>query len=153
MAKTFVVFDAAIGAIGKGDLKLSDTYRCYILSAGWTPDYNTSTIASFSAALCNKLSGSWSKGRTLGLCDWTQSAAGVWKFVPAVDPLTFCASSGFNLSAQYGIIAASTAGAHAVKNPPLGYWEISSAEVVATQINLDFPADGVFDTSQVDQTV
>ena len=52
------------------------------------------------------------------------------------------------------IVSASTnAGGHQVKDSPLGYWEISTAEVVATQINLVFPADGLFDTSQSDQTV
>lgn len=153
MAKTFVVFDAAIGAIGKSDLNLSDTYRCYLLSAGWTPDYATSTMASISGAICTQLSASYTSGRGVGLCDWTQSAAGVWKFVPATDPVTFCATSGSNLSAQYAIVAASGAGATKAADPPLGYWEISTAEVVATQINLDFPADGLFDTSAADKTV
>lgn len=147
MAKTVVVFDAAVGALGKGSINLSDTYRCYLMSAGWSPDYNTSTFASLTAQFCTQLSGNFSEGRSLGLCDWTRTAAGVWRFTPATDPLTFCASSGTNLSAQYAAVVASGG------SIPLCYWEISTAEVVASRIILDFPADGLFDSSAVDKTV
>lgn len=154
MAKTFVVFDAAVGALLNGDLNASDTYRMYLMSAGWTPDYGTSTIASMTAQFVTKLSGSWSEGRAVGLCGMTRSAAGVWKFdCSATGSTQFTASSGTNICAQYAILAVSAGGAHAAGNPPLGYWEVSTAEVVATQINIDHPAGGFFDTSAADKTV
>ena len=136
----------------QGDLALSNTFRCYLLD-NWTPDYSTSTIASLTAAITQNLSGSWSEGRAFSVIgDITRTAAGVIKFV--LPDITFTASSGINLTARYGVVAASGAGAHAMGDADLlGYWEVSTADIIATQLNLTLPTDGLFDTSAADKTV
>lgn len=146
MANTFIVFDAFKKAMFLGQAHLSDTYRVYIMSAGWTPSIATSTVASMTAQLCQKLSSSWSDGRQLAaLPDVTISAAGVIRV--DISDIAFTASTGTNLSAQYAFIAKSGAGAHKTADPPMGYWALSSAEVVASQINCTIDASGIFETS------
>lgn len=152
MAKTFVVFDNAILNILQGDLALSNTFRCYILD-NWTPDYATSTIASVTAAITPNLSATASGGRAFAsIGDITRTAAGVIKFT--LPDITFTASSGTTMTCRYGLVAASATGSHDMVDAGLlGYWEISSADIAASQLNLTMPTDGLFDTSAADKTV
>lgn len=140
MAKTIVIFDSAKRELMTGGLNLSDTYRLYLLTAGWTPSIDTSTRASLTAYMCPTISGDRTAGRQFSaIGDFTKTADGVLKF--DLPDITCTASTGTNLSAMYGVIIASAA------TMPLLYWEISTAEVVASQINITMPTEGVFETS------
>lgn len=146
MAKTVVIFDSAKLALMTGGMNLSDTYRCALLSAGFTPSIDISDIAnSISSFMHTKGSAGLADrvvnppgGGSLG-DQFTKTADGVLKF--DLSDVAFTASSGENLCAQYGVIYASGA------TIPLAYWELSTAEVVASQINVQWPAAGVFETS------
>lgn len=149
MAKTVIIFDSAKLALMTGGLNLSDTYRVALLSAGWTPSIDISDFGnSISSFQCTGVSGGPVAGGQRqaaspgggGLGDqFTKTADGVLKF--DLSDIAFTATSGSNISAQYGVIVASGA------TIPLAYWELSTAEVVASQINVQWPAAGIWETS------
>jgi len=109
MAKTVVIFDSAKLALMTGGMNLSDTYRCALLSAGWTPSIDISDIAnSISSFMHTKGSNGLADrvvnppaGGSLG-DQFTKTADGVLKF--DLSDVAFTASSGENLCAQYGVV-------------------------------------------------
>lgn len=143
---TIVIFDRAKLGLLTGDVNLSATMRGWLMSTGWTPNIDTSTIASLTTYFHTKLSGSFSDGRRINppgggtLADQvTKTADGVLKF--DLSDVAFTASSGASLSAQYGVVAKSGG------TIPILYWQLSTAEVVATQVTVQWPAAGLFETS------
>lgn len=144
---TFVVFDSFKLAVFRGDTNFSGTYRCMLMSAGWTPNLQTSTVASLTGAFCTQLSNyptATSRqvlgAGTTGGAFITLTLTGVIKF--DLTDIAFTATSGSQLSAQYGCLYKS-----ASQTVPMGYWQLSSAEVVGSQINITWPAAGLFETS------
>ncbi|NIV38600.1 MAG: hypothetical protein GWN58_57040, partial [Anaerolineae bacterium] len=136
MANTIVIFDAAKLALLNSSYNLSATMRATLMSTGWTPSIDASTVASLSTYFATKFSG----GATSKQCPGpdqavalvTKTADGVIKF--DLSDIAFTASSGTNLSARYGLVYPSGG------TIPVLYWEISSDEVVASQINVTWPS-------------
>ena len=150
MAKTFVVFDIAKHALMTGGMNLSNTFRCALISAGaWTPAIDDATATLTSTAI----EGTWAHQKGSGtvavaVCNppgngtlgnqFTKSAAGVYKF--DLSDVAITASTGSNITSQYAVVYESAGMA-------LGFWEISSAAIVASQVNITWPASGLFETS------
>jgi hypothetical protein len=146
MAKTVVIFDSAKLALMTGGLNLSDTYRCALLTAAWTPSIDISDFGNSISSFANPNASGGDAVRVVNppgggaLGDqFTKTADGVLKF--DLSDVAFTASTGLNICAQYGVIYASGA------TVPLAYWELSTGEVVASQINVQWPAAGIFETS------
>jgi hypothetical protein len=149
---TFVVFDIAKLGMGRALVNLSATYRAAPWS-GATPSIDTSTMASLTAGMTvANLSASGqtaavgSAGRQLAppgdgalSAQWTKTADGVIKF--DLSDIAFTASSGANITANHVIIWRSGT------TLPLGYAELSTGTIVASQINVQWPAEGLFETS------
>lgn len=150
MAKTFVIFDIAKHALMTGGMNLSNSYRCALISAGaWTPTIDDLTATLTSTAI----DATWAHqkgsagaatrklvppgGGTLAN-QWTKTANGVYKF--DLSDIALTASTGFNITTQYAVVYESAGMA-------LGFWEISTAAIVASQVNITWPADGLFETS------
>lgn len=138
MADTFVVFDKAKLAVLTGGLNFSDTFRCALMSAGWTPSMDTSTVASLTSFWHTKGSAGQAD-RKVGLSTVTYTAAGVIKF--DLSDVVFTASTGTNISAMYGVVYGSA------QTIPMGYWVLSVSEIVSNQITIQWPAAGLFETS------
>lgn len=139
MGKTVVIFDKAKRELMTGGLSLSDTFRLVLLSGGWTPSIDTSTMGSVCANIHAKASGGNANRQILPIGDFTKTADGVLKF--DLSDIAVTASSGENLCARYGVIYGSG------QTVPLLYWELSTAEVVASQINVQWDSAGLFETS------
>lgn len=146
MANTFVVFDKMkLGCIN-GDEHFSGTYRGALMSTGWTPSMATSTLASLTTYFCTQLSGNPADkakqilGAGQATAFITLTAEGIVK-VDLTD-INFTASSGLTLSSKYGVLWRSKSA-----TVPMGYWELSTTEVVNSQINITWPTGGLFETS------
>jgi hypothetical protein len=139
MGKTVVIFDKAKRELMTGGLNLSDTFRVALLSAGWTPSIDTSSVASLTAYFHAKASAGQAVRQIMPIGDFTKTADGVLKF--DLSDIAVTASSGENICARYGVIYGSG------QTVPLAYWELSTAEVVASQINIQWDSAGVFETS------
>jgi len=139
MGKTVVVFDKAKIGLLSGDLKLSDTYRVALLSGGWTPSIDTSTVVSVTTYFHLKASAGQADRQIANVGTVAKVTDGVIKF--DLDDIAVTASTGENICARYGVLFASGGAI------PLAYWELSTAEVVASQINVQWDSAGVFETS------
>jgi len=147
-AGTFNIYDSAKLRIGRGELNLSQTFFvCVTHSASYTPNIDDSDYGGSISAGVLLLSGNDAVrqvGTGVGL--WTKTAAGVMKF--DLSDVNLTASSGVNLSAKYCVLLADNGAAATTSYVPVGYFELSvGSSVVASQINITWPAAGVFETS------
>lgn len=145
MATTVAMFDSMKMALLGSTEHLSKTFRVALMSAGWTPDMNTSTVASLTSKFVALVGGNTRQcpgpGQVTALL--TLSAAGRVKF--DLSDIALTASTG-NVSARYGaVFRSATDGAYNVVTPAL-YWEVSSTEVVANIINVTWPSGGLLKT-------
>jgi len=146
MAATLVMFDKWKEEMLLGNVGLSDTFLVALLSAGWTPSIDTSSVTnSLSTYFCASASGGDAirslnppGGGTLS-DQVTKTANGVIKI--DFSDVAITASSGVNMDCQYGVIYPS-AGA-----VPFAYWEISSAAITVSQLSITWPAAGLIETS------
>ena len=142
MANTIGFFNSYLIRQWTGGANLSATVRACLLSAGWTPDRDTSDFdTSISAYVAESASG----GDAIRQCaspgggnQVTLSATNVVKF--DLSDVVFTASSGVNLDGQYVVLIESTG------SIPIAYYEISTASVAATQLLVTWP-DPIFETS------
>lgn len=142
-AGTIVIYDSAKLMLGRASLNLSQTFAIALAhSASYTPNIDDSTFASGSFLL---LSGN-GVSRVAGVGLWTKTAAGVMKL--DLSDINLTASSGVNLSAKWAVLFAQNAAAATASYVPVMYFDLSTGgEVVASQINITFPAEGLFETS------
>lgn len=150
---TIIVFDTAKEDLLTGGQNLSDTYRCALCSASYTfsvglsqgmdtlcAHIHTKGSADASAIFTGAVDRKVNPPGGGGLGDQlTITAAGKLKF--DLSDVNFTASSGTNICAKYGLVYASGA------TNPLGFWTLSTAEVVASQINVTWPSAGLFEVS------
>lgn len=143
MADTFILFDSFISRLFKGDDSLSKTMRCGLMATTTVPNLDTSTIGSI--AFAASASGGSATRRvnpsgdgTIG-AQFTKTASNAFKF--DLSDVVFTATSGGQLSVGVGVVFTS---ASAI---PVGYWQISTALVTASQFTVQWPADGIFETS------
>lgn len=145
MATTVAMFDSMKLALLNSTEHLSETFRVALGSAGWTPDMNTSTVASLTSKFVALAGGNTKQcpgpGQAAALI--TLSAAGRVKF--DLSDIALTASTG-NVSARYGFVFKSaTEGSYNTITPAF-YWEVSSTEVVANIINVTWPSGGLMKT-------
>lgn len=134
---TIVFFDSGKHELFTGGINLSATYRCALLSAGWTPNIDISSYAdSISSFACQQLSGTVAAirdcpgpGQVVG--DVTQSGTEIFNF--DLSNIVFTASAALDLSARYAVLVQSGV------DTPLAYMELSTAEVVAHEIEIIWP--------------
>jgi hypothetical protein len=134
---TIVFFDKGKEELFTGGMNLSATYRCALLSSGWTPDIDISSYAnSISSFAHTDLSGTVAAirncpgpGQVVG--DVTQSGALIFNF--NLSDIIFTASAALDLCAQYAVLIQSGV------DTPLAYMELSSAEVVAHEVEIIWP--------------
>lgn len=112
--------------------------RVRLLKDSYTPDISASTSGSIGAPQTNGESDAVDK--TLSNVVVTASANGNWKL--DADDIVFTATSGGNLTAQYCLVH--NASANFV---PLFLARLSTGAVVASQITVQFAAEGLFDFS------
>ena len=114
-----------------------------LLKAAYTPDISASTSATIFAAGNPQTNGTaGATFKTLGSVVVTASANGNWKFDAADAVIT--ASSGTNLSAQYAFVFQRSASGGFV---PIFLAQLSTGDVVASQITVTFAAEGLYDFS------
>lgn len=147
-AGTFNIYDSAKLLLGNGGLSLSQTFHvCLTHSASYTPNIDDSDFGASISAGAILLSGdaiTRQVGTGVGL--WTKTADGVMKF--DLSDVNFTASTAINLSAKYCVLMADNAAAATTSYVPVGWFELSvGSSVVASQINIQWPAEGVFETS------
>lgn len=145
MATTVVMFDSMKMALLNSTEHLSETFRVALGSSGWTPDINTSTVASLTSKFVALAGGNTRQcpgpGQVVALI--TLSAAGRVKF--DLSDIALTASVG-NVSARYGFgFKSATEGSYNTITPCF-YWEVSSVEVVANIINITWPSGGLIKT-------
>lgn len=153
MAGTLVMFDSWKEELLLGNVGFSDSFRCALLSAGWTPSID---ISSMSLSICSFIAASASNqagARFTGAADRkvappgggtlsdqiTKTADGVIKL--DLSDLVFTASSGINMDVQYLVGYASAV------DTPAFYWEISTGALTVSQFTVQWPAAGLFETS------
>lgn len=145
MATTVAMFDSMKLALIGGTEHLSKTFRVALMSAGWTPDLNTSTVASLTSKMVALAGGHTRQcpgpGQVVALV--TLSAAGRVKW--DLSDIALTASAG-NVSARYGVVFKSAADGGYGSVIPAVYWEVSSTEVVANIINVTWPSGGLVKT-------
>ena len=119
------------------DLNANKIYA-RLLKDSYTPDISASTSGSIGAVQTNGESGAEEK--TLSSVVVTASANGNWK-IDAAD-IVFTASPGTNLTAQYCLIFNASA-----SFVPVFLARLSTGAVVASQITVQFAAEGLYDFS------
>lgn len=146
MGTTFIRFNPALDGHGRATMSFSVTFRCALMNDSWTPDNDTSTIASLTSVWCTSASGGQAdrrcqppNGGSLG-SQWAYVSDGVYKF--DLSDVAITATAGQEIDARYGLIYASAA------MRAEGYWEISVTAVAAQQFTAQFPSAGIFDTSR-----
>jgi len=147
-AGTFNIYDSAKFRIGAAELNLSQTFFVVLThSASYTPNIDDSDFGASISAGCITLSGddiTRQIGTGVGL--WTKTADGVLKF--DLSDVNLTATSGSNLSAKYAVVLADGGATGTTSYIPVGWFELSvGSSVVASQINITWPAAGVFETS------
>jgi len=147
-AGTFNIYDSAKLLMGRAGLNLSQTFYVVLThSASYTPNIDDSDYGASISAGAILLSGNGvtrQVGTGVGL--WTKTAAGVMKF--DLSDVNLTASTGINLSAKYCVLLAENGAAATTSYLPVGYFQLSvGSSVVASQINIQWPAAGVFETS------
>lgn len=120
------------------------TFRGVLLNQAAAPDMNTSTMASLNASIVvlsgnATLTGRQIVGTSAAYADVTLTAAGIMKI--DLSDMAFTASTGTNMTAKFGALYKSRSA-----TAPVFFWEISTASVVASQINVTWPSGGVFTT-------
>ncbi len=111
-----------------------------LLKDTYTPDISASTSGSIGAAQTNGESDAVDK--TLSNVVVTASANGNWKL--DADDAVFTATSGGNLTGQYCLVHARSSSPAFV---PLFLARLSTGAVVASQITVQFAAEGLYDFS------
>lgn len=112
-----------------------------LLKNSHTPDISMSTSPSINADL-QTLGKAGATFKTLVSVVVEASATGNWKFDAA--DIIFTASSGFNLTAQYALVWQRSVSGGFV---PLFLSQLSTGAIVASQITVQFAAEGLFDYS------
>lgn len=145
-AGTINIYDSAKYKLGLGLLNLSQTFVIAIThSASYTPNIDDSDYGASISKGVILLSGN-AATRVIGVGVWTKTAAGVMKF--DLSDVNVTASTGINLSGKYGIVLAQNGAAATVSYLPVAYFQLSAgSSVVASQINITWPAAGLFETS------
>ena len=145
-AGTINIYDSAKYKLGLGLLNLSQTFVIAIThSASYTPNIDDSDYGASISKGVILLSGGGAT-RVIGVGVWTKTAAGVMKF--DLSDVNITASTGLNLSGKYGIVLAQNGAAATTSYLPVAYFQLSAgSSVVASQINITWPAAGLFETS------
>lgn len=145
MANTIAMFDSFKRALMAGSEHMSKTFHVGIMSAGWTPDMNTSTVASLTSKMVALVGGNSRQCPGVGqvVANITVSAAGRVRF--DLSDLAVTASVG-NMSARYGCGWRSATDGQLNAVVPCFYWEISTTEIVANILNIQWPSGGIFKT-------
>lgn len=146
MATTVILFNSFIRAVHTGGASLSKTYRVALATSSWTPNNDTSAVASLSSAWCTSASG----GDAYRQCappgngtladQFTAVSDGVFKF--DLSDCVVTATSGQQLDVRY-VHYVQSAGAI-----PMGYYEVSITSVAAAQFTVQHPSAGIFVTGR-----
>lgn len=115
------------------------------MSAGWTPDMNTSTVASLTSKMVALVGGNTRQCPGVGqlVANITLSAEGRIRY--DLSDIAVTANVG-NMSARYGVGFRSATDGEYAAVVPCFYWEISSTEVVANILNIQWPSGGLLKT-------
>jgi len=149
-AGTFIFLDSAKLLIMGGAFHLSATHVVGLVHSASVGalDIDTSTQASMTALT---LSGDVIYKTQGAISVITKTAAGVLKY--DMSDINMTASSGVTLSAKWAVVLSpmqisGTVATVTSSFVPIGFFELSvGSEVVASQINITWPAAGVFETS------
>lgn len=133
---------AMFGVNEKLDISANPVYIA-LLKTAFTPDISASTSATIFAAGNPQTNGTaGATNKALANVVVTASANGSWKF--DADNAIISASSGTNLSARYALVYQSSATGGFV---PIFLASLSTGDVVASQITVQFDAEGLYDFS------
>lgn len=139
MANTVVVFDSwKLYAPSGAGINASATHRMYLLSTG-PANIDTSSFANSLSSLVASSASGGRADRQLAGVTWAKVSTGVIRW--DCNDVTFTATAGQSLNVQYGLVRQSNI------DIPMCYWEISTAQVVATQFGISIPATGMWETS------
>ncbi len=145
MAGTFILFGSTKQGFLLDWVTLSATCRGTLVKSDWTPLNQTFSNGDTAVSTKVTLSGGGTSRQLVGpgqvLPLVTQSSSQVIKV--DFSDVAFTASAGIDLSAQYMLVYIS----NAAWTIPIGYIQLSSAEVVAQQLTVVWPSEGAFTIS------